>query len=72
MWRLQYGVPEAVTKSQADTIIARLDSQSEKIDRLQSEIDQMKGGLTVLKAIGAFLGVGGIGALLAWLQSQGK
>jgi hypothetical protein len=62
----------AMTKSQADTIIARLDAQSEKIDRLQSEIDQMKGGLTVLKAIGAFLGVGGIGALLAWLQSQGK
>jgi tetrahydromethanopterin S-methyltransferase subunit G len=61
-----------MTKSQADTIIARLDAQSEKIDRLQSEIDQMKGGLTVLKAIGAFLGVGGIGALLAWLQSQGK
>jgi tetrahydromethanopterin S-methyltransferase subunit G len=61
-----------MTKSQADTIIARLDSQSEKIDRLQSEIDQMKGGLTVLKAIGAFLGVGGIGALVAWLQQQGK
>jgi hypothetical protein len=61
-----------MTKSQADTIIARLDAQSAKIDRLQSEIDQMKGGLTVLKAIGAFMGVGGIGALLAWLQSQGK
>jgi len=61
-----------VTRSQADTIIARLDSQSEKIDRLQSEIDQMKGGLTMLKMIGGFLGVGGIGALLAWLQAQGK
>jgi hypothetical protein len=61
-----------MTKSQADTIIARLDSQSEKIDRLQSEIDQMRGGLAMLKGIGAFLGVGGIGALLAWLQSQGK
>ena len=61
-----------MTRSQADAIIARLDSQSEKIDRLQSEIDQMRGGLQMLKAIGAFLGVGGIGALLAWLQSQGK
>lgn len=61
-----------MTRSQAETIIARLDAQSEKIDRLQSEIDQMKGGLTVLKAIGAFLGVGGIGALLAWLQQQSK
>lgn len=61
-----------MTKSQADIIIARLDAQSAKIDRLQSEIDQMKGGLTVLKAIGAFLGVGGIGAVLAWLQAQGK
>lgn len=61
-----------MTKSQADIIIARLDAQSEKIDRLQSEIDQMKGGLTVLKAIGAMLGVGGIGAILAWLQGQGR
>ncbi len=61
-----------MTRSQADTIIARLDAQSAKIDRLQSEIDQMKGGLTVLKAIGAFLGVGGVGAILAWMQSQGK
>lgn len=61
-----------MTRSQADAIIARLDAQSEKIDRLQSQIDQMRGGLMVLKAIGAFLGVGGIGALLAWLQSQGK
>jgi len=61
-----------MTRSQVDAIIERLDAQSAKIDRLQSEIDQMKGGLTVLKAIGAFLGVGGIGALLAWLQAQGK
>lgn len=61
-----------MTRSQADAIIARLDAQSEKIDRLQSQIDQMRGGLMVLKAIGAFMGVGGIGALLAWLQSQGK
>ena len=61
-----------MTRSQADTILERLDAQSAKIDRLQSEIDQMKGGLTVLKAIGAFMGVGGIGAILAWMQSQGK
>jgi hypothetical protein len=59
-----------MTRSQADAIIDRLDAQSAKIDRLQSEIDQMKGGLTVLKALGALLGVGGIGTLLAWLQSQ--
>ena len=61
-----------MTRTQAEAILERLDAQSVKIDRLQSEIDQMKGGLTVLKGIGAFLGVGGIGALLAWLQSQGK
>jgi tetrahydromethanopterin S-methyltransferase subunit G len=61
-----------VTRSQVDLILERLDAQSQKIDKLQSEIDQMKGGLTVLKAIGAFLGVSGIGALLAWLQAQGK
>jgi hypothetical protein len=61
-----------VTRSQVDAIIDRLDTQSAKIDRLQSEIDQMKGGLTVLKALGALLGVGGIGTLLAWMQTQGK
>jgi tetrahydromethanopterin S-methyltransferase subunit G len=61
-----------MTRSQAEAIIARLDSQSEKIDALKAEIDQMKGGLAVLRALGAMLGVGGIGALLAWLQSQGK
>jgi hypothetical protein len=62
----------SMTRSQVDAILERLDAQSIKIDRLQSEIDQMKGGLTMLKAIGGFLGVGGIGALIAWLQSQGK
>lgn len=61
-----------MTRSQADAIIARLDSQSEKIDRLQSQIDTMRGGLAALKWLGGLLGVGGIGALLAWLQSQGK
>ena len=61
-----------MTRSQADAIIERLDAQSAKIDALKTEIDQMKGGLAVLKAIGAFFGVGGIGALLAWLQSQGR
>ena len=61
-----------MTRSQANAIIARLDAQSEKIDALKAEIDQMKGGLAVLRALGAMLGVGGIGALLAWLQSQGK
>ena len=61
-----------MTRTQADAIIERLDAQSAKIDALKTEIDQMKGGLAVLKAIGAFMGVGGIGALLAWLQSQGR
>lgn len=61
-----------MTRSQVEAIIDRLDAQSAKIDRLQSEIDQMKGGLTVLKGLGALLGVGGIGTLLAWFQSQAK
>jgi hypothetical protein len=61
-----------MTRSQVDAIIERLDAQSAKIDRLQSEIDQMRGGLQMLKMIGGFLGVGGIGALLAWLQGQGR
>ena len=59
-----------MTRSQVDGIIDRLDAQSAKIDRLQTEIDQMKGGLTVLMALGALLGVGGIGTLLAYFQSQ--
>ena len=59
-----------MTRSQVDGIIDRLDAQSAKIDRLQTEIDQMKGGLAVLKALGALLGVGGIGTLLAYFQSQ--
>jgi len=61
-----------MTRSQVDAIIDRLDTQSAKIDRLQSEIDQMRGGLQMLKALGGLLGVGGIGALITWLQSQGK
>jgi hypothetical protein len=61
-----------MTRSQADAIIARLDSQSEKIDALKAEIDQMKGGLAVLRAIGAILGAGGIGAILLWLQGQAQ
>jgi tetrahydromethanopterin S-methyltransferase subunit G len=61
-----------MTETQARQIIKRLDAQSAKIDDLKAEIDQMKGGLAVLKALGGLLGVGGIGALLAWLQAQGK
>jgi len=51
---------------------ARLNSQSQRLDAIKAELDQMKGGLAVLKGLGGLLGVGGIGALLAWLQSQGK
>lgn len=53
-------------------ILERLDRQEKKIDELKSEIDSMRGGLAVLRAIGALLGVGGLGALLTWLQAQGK
>lgn len=55
-----------------DLMNERLNSQSVKIDELKSQIDQMRGGLSVLKGLGAILGVGGIGTLLAWFQSQGK
>lgn len=50
----------------------RLNAQSDKIDALTSDIDQMKGGLAVLRAIGALLGVGGLGALLTWMIGQSK
>jgi hypothetical protein len=41
-----------MTRSQVDAIIDRLDAQSKKIDELKADIDQMKGGLAVLKALG--------------------
>ena len=55
-----------------DLMNTRLNAQSDKIDALTSDIDQMKGGLAVLRAIGALLGVGGLGALLTWMIQQGK
>jgi hypothetical protein len=55
-----------------DLMNTRLNSQSDKIDALTSDIDQMKGGLAVLRAIGALLGVGGLGALLTWIIGQSK
>lgn len=68
-----------MTAHQINEILARLDlmnerlnSQSKKIDTLTREIDQMRGGLSVLKGLGALLGVGGLGALLTWIQGQGK
>ncbi len=61
-----------MSASEVRQILERLDRQERKIDALKSEIDSMRGGLAVLRAIGALLGVGGLGALLTWLQSQGK
>ena len=61
-----------MSASEVRLILERLDRQEKKIDELKSEIDSMRGGLSVLRAIGGLLGVGGIGAVLAWLQSQGK
>ena len=55
-----------------DLMNTRLNAQSDKIDALTSDIDQMKGGLAVLRAIGALLGVGGLGALLTWMIQQSK
>lgn len=61
-----------MSASEVRQILERLDRQEKKIDELKSEIDSMKGGLAVLRALGALLGVGGLGALLTWLQAQGK
>lgn len=55
-----------------DLMNTRLNSQSDKIDALTRDIDQMKGGLSVLRAIGGLLGVGGLGALLTWIIGQSK
>jgi tetrahydromethanopterin S-methyltransferase subunit G len=61
-----------MSTSEVRLILERLDRQEKKIDELKSEIDSMRGGLAVLRAIGAILGVGGIGAIITWLQAQGK
>jgi tetrahydromethanopterin S-methyltransferase subunit G len=61
-----------MSTSEVRLILERLDRQEKKIDDLKSQIDSMKGGLAVLRALGALLGVGGLGALLTWLQAQGK
>jgi hypothetical protein len=61
-----------MSTSEVRLILERLDRQEKKIDELKSQIDSMKGGLAVLRALGALLGVGGLGALLTWLQAQGK
>jgi len=61
-----------MSTSEVRLILERLDRQERKIDDLKSEIDSMRGGLAVLRAIGALLGVGGIGAIITWMQSQGK
>ena len=61
-----------MSTSEVRLILERLDRQDKKIDDLKSQIDSMKGGLAVLRALGALLGVGGLGALLTWLQAQGK
>jgi len=55
-----------------DLMNARLNAQSAKIDYLTSEVDQMRGGLAVLKGIGGLLGVGGIGAVITWMIGQSK
>jgi len=55
-----------------DLMNTRLNAQSDKIDALTRDIDQMKGGLSVLRAIGGLLGVGGLGALLTWMIQQSK
>lgn len=68
-----------MTRSQVDEILAKLDlmntrlnAQSTKIDHLTKEIERWRGGLAVLRALAGILGVGGLGAILAWMQSQAK
>jgi len=45
VWRLQYGVPEAVTPRQIDLLIDRLDAHSAKLDEVRSDLDRIKGGM---------------------------
>ena len=51
MWRLQYGVPEAVTPRQIDQLIERLDAHSAKLDQVRSDVDKLKGGLVAIAGL---------------------
>ncbi len=62
-----YPVVQPQAMVQQELFIKKVEKQNAEY-ALQVQIDQMKGGLAVLKGLGALLGVGGIGTLLAWLQ----
>jgi hypothetical protein len=41
----------AVTRSQVDAIIDRLDAHAAKLDAVRSDVDKLKGGLIVIGAL---------------------
>lgn len=53
-------------------LLRRLDTIEKKVDRLSADVEQAKGALMLAKFVLAFLSVSGVGAVLAWLQGQGK
>jgi hypothetical protein len=62
-----------VTPRETNADLARrLEVIEKKLDRLTSEVDQAKGALFLAKLVLAFLSVSGVGALLTWVQGQGK
>lgn len=50
----------------------RLEEIEKSLSKIEIELAETRGGIKVLRAIAAFLGVSGIGAILAWLSAQGK
>jgi hypothetical protein len=61
-----------MTRTQAGLILDRLDEIEKSLSKIEIELAETRGGIKVLRAIAALLGVSGIGAILAWLSSQGK
>jgi|APGre2960657404_1045060.scaffolds.fasta_scaffold128673_2 hypothetical protein len=61
-----------MTRTQAGLILDRLEEIEKSLSKIEIELAETRGGIKVLRAIAAFLGVSGIGAILAWLSAQGK
>ena len=61
-----------MTRSETAAIIERLDDIEKSLKKIEIELAETRGGIKVIRAVGAFLGVSGLGAILAWLSNQGK
>lgn len=54
-------------RAHRDMLIERLDTLDSKVDAVESRLDRWDGAVTFIKAAASFLGVGGLGLMLAAL-----